>query len=154
MENDMENFYEQIMLVSEMHVPREDPPTPTELDISSENERIVLEMHVEEMMELICENYRDNIRAAAERGDSKAIICIYQEESTYRRIINIHKLLNPHKSLFDKYHEYEIPMLMDRLREKFQPFRVEVNPLPNNTSNYYAVIVEWILPETQELPNQ
>jgi len=148
----MNSFYEQIARVSELHK-KEKPEVPdSNVHISEEDERIVLEMHIEEIMELICENYKDNIRVAAERGDTRAILCLYQEKSKYRRVINVHKLLNPHKTLFEKYSLYEIPILMDRLQDMFNPFRVVVNPLDtNDETKYYTIAVEWtsVAPNTE-----
>lgn len=144
----MDMFYEHILHVSTLH---KQDPVAVPIEPTNDDEKHILASHTDEMVNIICENYRDNIRAAAERGDTKAIICLYQEGAKYRKIINIHKLLYPHSALFDKYNTYEITILEERLQEIFHPFQVAVKTLSeifkNNDidSSWYAIVVEWAL---------
>ena len=110
----------------------------------------LLERHINELFDMICYGYEENLSAAAERGSCCAIICLYQIDSKHRGIIPIHDHLVPPEGLGQKLREYDIPSLMDRLKAKFNPFALYVKQIkeviPNvneERGNIYCITAEW-----------
>ena len=126
-----------------------------ELTIADETEPEMLERHIQELFDIICYGFEENVSLAAERGANRAIICIYKSDAMYRRVIPIGDLLVPNEHILTKLSEYEIPSLLIRLRERFNPFMVRVARLDNvidikDRENMYCVVIEWDI-ETPEI---
>jgi hypothetical protein len=120
------------------------------VETSDVTEQELLERHINELFDMICYGYEENLTATAERGSCCAIICLYQHDAKHRGIIPIHDHLVPPESLGQKLKEYDILSLMDRLKAKFDPFTLCVKQIkeviPNvseERSNIYCVTAEW-----------
>lgn len=120
------------------------------LIISDETEKEMLERHINELFDMICYGFEENLTAAADRGSSWAIICIYRTESLHRGIIPIHDHLIVPEHLAQKLTEYSITSLIDRLKAKFDPFMINIKKLRDlitgvdeSRDNVYCVMLEW-----------
>lgn len=90
------------------------------------NEKDMLELHINIVMNLITKSHESIIKFYASRYYKCAPLLIYNNNYLYNKIINITKLLNPDKHLLDKHVEHDIECLMDRLTKFFKPFDIKI----------------------------
>jgi hypothetical protein len=125
--------------------------------IPDETEQNMLTRHISEVFDMIIYGFEENLTEAAERGSNVALLCIYKVDSKLRGVIPMHDLLIMTERLSQKLKDYGIMSLIERLKEKFNPFTINVKQLRDiiqavdeNRSNIYCVTVAWEV-ETPEL---
>lgn len=108
--------------------------------------------------DLITRDYKYNIQLAASCGLKQAYICIYEIAAKYKKMIPIDDFIRPRGNLQQKFEKYNIIPVMERIRQKLHPFKVEVkddlietfnlqensDPLILSPKKLIGILVSWI----------
>lgn len=89
----------------------------------------ILNKDSQTIFDVVTKNYKKNIRIAADRGLYKAYICIYEANAKYKGVIPIDSFIRMNTTMREKFTEYKIEPVMERVRNKLKYFTIEVKSL-------------------------
>ena len=101
----------------------------------------ILTKDSEIIMDAILNDYQENIKIAAAEGRNEAYIFIYEVNAKIKNIsVDAYVRMNNPK-VVEKFNEFKLEPVMERIQKKINPFKVEIRPIDN--SNYFAIVVSW-----------
>lgn len=101
----------------------------------------ILTKDSEIIMDAILNDYQENIKIAAAEGRNEAYIFIYEVNAKIKNIsVDAYVRMNNPK-VVEKFNEFKLEPVMERIQKKISPFKVEIRPIDN--SNYFAIVVSW-----------
>lgn len=101
----------------------------------------ILTKDSEIIMDAILNDYQENIKIAAAEGRNEAYIFIYEVNAKIKNIsVDAYVRMNNPK-VVEKFNEFKLEPVMERIQKKINPFKVEIRPIDN--SNYFAIAVLW-----------
>lgn len=102
----------------------------------------ILTKDSEIIMDAILNDYQENIKIAAAEGRNEAYIFIYEVNAKIKNIsVDAYVRMNNPK-VVEKFNEFKLEPVMERIQKKISPFKVEIRPIDN--SNYFAIVVSWV----------
>lgn len=92
-----------------------------------------------ELLEKVLDHWETNVEAAASFGHSSAYIFVYTDAASHYDV-PVKFLMCPDERILLKYKEYNIPTIMDQVKEKIKPFHaihIDIN------GNVHAIQISW-----------
>ena len=104
----------------------------------------VLKRDSQIIYESVIKDYRKNIQLSALKGNRKAYLCIYESSTRLYDIIPIDNFIRMTELMKEKFQEFKMEPIIDKLKKKLSPFNVEI--LTENIKDdieIISIIVSW-----------
>lgn len=90
---------------------------------------IILEKDGNEILNVITNEYRENIEIAAKNGKNMAYLCIYFRNARYKHMIPIHDYVEMSEKIGEKFKTLLLEPIIDRAKKILDPFVLNIRTL-------------------------